>query len=66
MQGDHTTATGPNVQDLAHFGAGLGDQGGIRGLPSNPLPPSLPHGSAVPAVPLIFSPTPAFLAADGA
>lgn len=66
MQGDHTTTTGPNVQDLAHFGAGLGGQGGVRGLPSNPLLPSPPHSPAAPAMTLIVSLAPAFLAADGA
>lgn len=65
MQGDNTTTTGPNVQDLTHLRAGLGGQGRIRSLPLNSLLTLSAHSLAAHAMILLLILTPAFLAVHG-
>lgn len=65
MQGHNTMTTSPNVQDLTHFGAGLGGQGKVRGLPPNSLLPLPAHSLAVPALTLALILIPVFLTSRG-
>lgn len=50
MQGNNAVTAGPNVQDLAHLGAGLGGQDGVKGLSPNPLLPLPSCSLAAPAL----------------